>query len=238
MSRTALLACVSFTLACGGAPGPRLTCESPDDTDCLHASVSPPADPNRRAGRAPDGPSLSQLIADARARDPSLAPQVTLRIDKSERTLAVELGGVVLKTYGVSLGWAPVGDKDRQGDGRTPEGEFYVGYTAPPRGTRYHRSILVPYPTVARAESGQRAGLISADTLKQVKSAHRRCAVPPQRTALGGFILIHGGGGGPGYGDWTAGCVALTNDDIEAVHAVAKPGCRGGQPRTRILIVP
>ncbi len=221
--------------ACSGAQL-KQECDGADDTECVEARVKLPADPNLKVGRDAPGVSLGTLIEQARAKDPKA--QLVYLVDKSERALIVKLGAREIRRYGVSLGWTPSGDKTRQGDGRTPEGEFYIVYGAPPRYTRYHRSLLISYPTPARAKEGRAAGAISKATEAKVVRAHKRCATPPQSTRLGGYILIHGGGGGPGYGDWTAGCVALTNDDIEALHAAAQSGCAKGQARTKVIIQP
>ena len=148
------------------------------------------------------------------------------------------LGEKIVRTYGVSLGFDPQGDKTRQGDGKTPEGTFYVAYGAPPRGTRYHRSLLVSYPSVERAKEGLDSGAISKAQYARIAYAQKRCRIPLQNTKLGGYILIHGGGGGAGYGDWTLGCVALTNDEVEEIHSISPAGCNDGVPRTKLVIAP
>jgi len=226
--------------ACGGLqPLETRRCVSLDDSECFYAKLEQPSDPNLRVGRPvrPDS-TLKQEVAALRRQYPSLKKQIVLEIDKSERTLTVRIGEHELRSYGVSLGFDPVGGKLREGDGKTPEGEFYVGYTAPPRSTKYHRSLLISYPDKKAAEKGLETGRITERDYGRILRALRGCKPPPQNTPLGGYVLIHGGGGGPGYGNWTLGCVALTNEDIEEVHSVVGSGCSGRQPRTRIVIRP
>ena len=226
-------------LGCSGAAQyVRSACDSPDDSECPNEKLKQPDNADLKTGRTAHGESLAEVIRTLRARTPSLPKAVTLLIDKSDRTLTVKLGDVEVRTYGVSLGFDPIGDKVKSGDGRTPEGEFYVGYTAPPRGTRYYRSIHIPHPSIERAGIGLAEGLISQKEFDHITRAHKRCGIPPQKTKLGGYVLIHGGGGGAGYSDWTLGCVALTDSEIREVHSVVEPGCENGQPRTRLIIRP
>lgn len=116
-------------------------------------------------------------------------------IEKGRRTMAVYRDGEILKRYPVALGFAPEGDKERQGDGRTPEGVYRIDRRNSQ--SRFHLSLGIDYPREAdRAE----AAALGASP--------------------GGDIFIHGQ---PNRlpdsmmlpGDWTDGCVALTNAEIE-----------------------
>ncbi len=158
-------------------------------------------------------------------------------IKKSERVLEAYIGDSLLKQYPVSLGHSPAGDKIRQGDKRTPEGEFYVAKKVP--NSRFNKALLVSYPNEEDAERGLQTGLITQRQHDSIVSAIRECTVPPQDTALGSHIEIHGSGGGPDIGDWTFGCVALDSDYMEEVFAFAEAGCRrDGTPGTVIEILP
>jgi len=228
-----------FLVGCGGGPQfLRQECLSKDDTECAQAAVKRPANPNLKTGRAEHPRSLVDEIKDLRTRDTSLPRQLTYLVEKSERRLTVKLGDRVVRTYGVSLGFQPVGHKAREADGRTPEGTYYVVYKAPPKGSMFYRSLLVSYPNLERADEGLKAGVITQREHGQIKRAQKRCGMPPQRTALGGYILIHTGGGGAGYSDWTLGCVALTDSDMVDLHLAARAGCRNGEPRTKLVIKP
>ena len=105
--------------------------------------------------------------------------------------------------------------------------------------SQYHRSLQLSYPNVTDAERGLGEGQISSYEHAAIVRANRACRLPPQNTALGSLLQIHGSGGGAAYGDWTLGCVALDNDAIEKAYAFLLPGCdRDGQPRTPVLILP
>lgn len=125
-------------------------------------------------------------------------------VEKGARRLTVYRDGAALRSYRVALGFAPEGDKQRQGDGRTPEGTFRIDR----RNARsaYHLSLGLDYPRpdeVARARAGG--------------------------YSPGGDIFIHGQPNGLGrlgalpY-DWTAGCIALSDAQIEELWRVVPLG--------------
>ena len=127
-------------------------------------------------------------------------------VKKAKRELTLMRGGRVLKTYRVALGLNPVGPKLRQGDYKTPEGLYkIVGRNA---ASAYHRSLHLNYPN------------------EQDRARARRAGVPP-----GGDIMIHGLPNGEGYisaahrlSDWTWGCIAVTNEEIEEIWRLAPNG--------------
>jgi murein L,D-transpeptidase YafK len=128
---------------------------------------------------------------------------------KSKRRLELYSGGVVVRTYKVGLGLNPIPDKVRQGDRATPEGDFYV-FTKNDK-SAFYLSLGISYPNIEDAERGLRDGLSSRAVHDVIVKAIKRKATPPQHTALGGDIYIHGNGASS---DWTWGCVALENEDI------------------------
>lgn len=141
----------------------------------------------------------------------TVADSVVVR--KADRRLDLYRDGERLKTYVVSLGRNPTGDKVREGDARTPEGRYDLDYRNPQSG--YHRALHISYP--------------SADDRAE---AERRGVSP------GGDLMLHGlrnGFGGVGRAhravDWTLGCVALTNAEIEELWRVVPDG-------TTITILP
>jgi murein L,D-transpeptidase YafK len=148
---------------------------------------------------------------------PPSAPRVEIR--KARRTLALFSGGTLLKEYAVGLGAAPQGDKERQGDSRTPTGTFYVCTRL--EKSRFHRFLGLSYPSPDHAARGLRAGRISRAQHAAILRAETRRVKPPWDTPLGGAIGIHGGGSGF---DWTLGCIAVENDEIEELFAVLLPG--------------
>ena len=120
-------------------------------------------------------------------------------VEKAARTLKLYSGGTMLRTYRISLGRAPTGPKQRAGDGRTPEGIYRLDYRK--LDSSFHRALHISYPS-------------ASDSL-----AARERGVEP-----GGLIMVHGMKNGLGWVgrahrlvDWTDGCVAVTNAEIEEI---------------------
>lgn len=125
-------------------------------------------------------------------------------IEKSARKLTVSRAGKVLMTTEISLGFAPTGDKSQEGDGKTPEGLFVIDRKNPQ--SAYHLSLGINYPRPSDIARAKAAG------------------VDP-----GGDIFIHGQPNSVGNlvtlpGDWTAGCIAVTNAEIETLWAMIDHG--------------
>jgi len=151
---------------------------------------------------------------------PNAEPQYRLLVKKGERklTLYQTVNGKekLVKTYTIALGNTPTGHKTRQGDGRTPEGDYYLTHKNPK--SNYYLSLGVSYPNIKDADEGLKSGLITKAQHEAITNAINAKAKPPQNTKLGGDIFIHGGGTGKLFGlirDWTLGCVALENEDIK-----------------------
>jgi len=141
-------------------------------------------------------------------------------ISKSERTL-VALGesGRVLKRIPIGLGRSENGHKQREGDERTPEGDYRVCFKN--TRSRFHLSLGLDYPNPADAADGLRDGVLTAAEHDAIVEAHRRGDVPPWKTALGGEIFIHGG---LDVHPATAGCVAIRDRDVEELFALVELG--------------
>lgn len=142
-------------------------------------------------------------------------------IRKKARVLEVYNGRTLVKPYPVVIGFAPEGDKEREGDGKTPEGEFYV-FTKNSK-SRFHLSLGLSYPSIDDASRGFANGLITGAERNEIINAIEDKKMPPQKTALGGEIYIHGGGV---ERDWTWGCVAMKNEDVEEIYNLAKVGMK------------
>lgn len=142
-----------------------------------------------------------------------------LVVKKSERKLEFYDGERLIKTYKIALGFAPVGDKETEGDGKTPLGEFYV-FTKNDE-SRFYLSIGLSYPNSDDAARGLREGLISQDEHDAIIAAINEKRMPPQKTRLGGEIYIHGSGAAR---DWTWGCIALENDEIKEIFDAVPTG--------------
>jgi murein L,D-transpeptidase YafK len=143
---------------------------------------------------------LSALPLDAKAD--------LLVVSKGQRQLLAYSHGQLLRSYKVSLGRDPVGTKIRQGDRKTPEGNYVIDGHNP--GSAFHRALHVSYPSaadVARAKAG---------------------GYDP-----GGEIMIHGIHNGLGWigraqrlVDWTVGCIAVTDQEIEELYRIVPDGTR------------
>lgn len=138
---------------------------------------------------------------------PLVKPRILIR--KSQRQLLLFSEDRLVRTYRIGLGLSPTGDKVRQGDRRTPEGEFYI-FTRNDK-SAFYLSLGISYPNVAHADRGLREGLINRAQHDAIIRAIRAKQTPLQNTSLGGDIYIHGNGA---QSDWTWGCAALENEDM------------------------
>ncbi len=150
---------------------------------------------------------LALLSPAAKAQDlPADARADSIVILKAQRELQLWANGKLLKSYEVALGTQPVGRKERQGDGRTPEGHYIIDSRNPH--SQFHKALHVSYPN---AEDRRRAAAMHVDP--------------------GGAIMIHGLGEGWGWvghdhvlHDWTLGCIAVTNEEIDEIWRVVPNG--------------
>ena len=163
--------------------------------------------------------SLSSLRIDKMKLTGLKDPSIVIR--KSARTLEVYDGERLVKTIPMVLGSAPDLDKETEGDGRTPEGEFYV-FTKNPK-SRFHLSLGISYPAPEDAERGFAGGMISKEERELILSAAEHRKMPLQKTRLGGEIYIHGGGTA---NDWTDGCIALENAEMTELFEAIPVGAR------------
>lgn len=128
-------------------------------------------------------------------------------VDKFARDLFIYNNGVLIKTYKIELGANWIGDKQREGDRATPEGFYRVTEKLDSGKTRFYKALLLNYPN----ENDQQ----DFDLEKQNGTIH-------ESTRIGGAIEIHGNGG---VGtDWTNGCIALKNPDMDSVYWYSSPG--------------
>lgn len=138
---------------------------------------------------------------------------------KEKRRLYVIQSKVLVRDYPVGLGFNPRGDKEREGDGRTPEGEFFVCMKN--SGSRFIKSLGLNYPDKRHAERAFFAGVITPIEFRDILLAFERKSTPPWSTILGGKIFIHAGGA---HKDWTEGCIALYNSDMDELFQIAEVG--------------
>lgn len=125
---------------------------------------------------------------------------------KSERVLKLLSEDTVIKTYHISLGANPIGHKQQEGDGRTPVGHYLLDYKN--ENSIAHRSIHISYPNATDTAQAQALGV-----------------------SPGGDIMIHGQMNGFGHlawlnqkRDWTEGCIAVTNNEMDEIMAAVEVG--------------
>ena len=156
--------------------------------------------------------SLRVIMAAFRQWPPVMAPagaQADLvEVFKSERRLELKRNGEVLRRYRVALGFSPEQHKEREGDGRTPEGVYAIDARNPK--SSFHLSLRISYPETRDKARAQQLG------------------VPP-----GGDIYIHGQPNGwrkyaVGHlaEDWTTGCIAVTDREIRELWSLVPTGAR------------
>lgn len=143
-------------------------------------------------------------------------------IKKKKRLLQIFDGKKLVRQYKIGLGFAARGDKEIEGDGRTPEGEFYI-FTKNDQ-SRFYLSLGLSYPNSEAAKRGLKDKIISQKEHDMIIKAIEEKQMPPQKTALGGEIYIHGGGAAEN--DWTEGCVALRNEQMKEIFDVIPIGAK------------
>ena len=135
-------------------------------------------------------------------------------IEKACRRLTLyEDDGKAALACRVGLGRAE-GPKRHSGDLRTPVGKYYICLKK--ENGKYGPSLGLSYPSLADARIGVREGLIGEELLPLFEQAEAANTRPPWGTALGGEIYIHAGGSAE---NWTAGCIALDPEDMDALFA-------------------
>ena len=132
-----------------------------------------------------------------------------IRIYKADRKLDLLMDGDIKKTFRIGLGFTPTGPKSREGDGRTPEGAYYI--CTKNLKSKFTLFLGISYPNAEDADNGLARGIISEEEYSEIKTAIESGRRPNWETQLGGQIGIHGKGNAF---DWTAGCVALDDADI------------------------
>ena len=121
-------------------------------------------------------------------------------VSKKRREMVLLRGENVLRTYRIALGREPVGPKRQEGDGRTPEGRYIIDRRNAK--SKYHLSLHVSYPDAADVARAREAG------------------VDP-----GGDIMIHGLKDGVRRdGDWTQGCIAVTDEEMDEIWGLVGEG--------------
>jgi len=161
----------------------------------------------------PSVTSTARDSVDSRAMLSGRVVADSIVVEKGQHRLSLYRQGTLLRTYLVALGQQPVGDKVRIGDKRTPEGLFHI--EARNAQSRYHRALRISYPDAAHRSRARSLGV-----------------------SAGGDIMIHGLPARQAWVgerhrdfDWTEGCIAVTNQEIDEIFTAVPVG-------TPILIKP
>ena len=226
------------------APPPKLRAAAPraaveavrskSATPALAKTATPAvtAVPVATPATAVTGATETMRQAATRLKLPLPLPDARVVVWKGRRELQVWSGQTLVKTYRVALGTAPVGHKVQQGDGRTPEGEFFI-CTRNADTSSFHIFLGLSYPALPDAKRGLEARAITEREFQAIRARLASRSAPLWRTRLGGWVGIHGGTGerfankqsaARKSPDWTAGCIALTNRQIEEVYAATRLG--------------
>jgi murein L,D-transpeptidase YafK len=150
---------------------------------------------------------LGCVISSSQAQQPSTAARAdSILILKKEHLLELLSSGKVIRTYKVALGQGGLPPKEREGDARTPEGRYIIDSRN--AASQYHKALHISYP--------------NADDRKRAA----KLGVSP-----GGAVMIHGLPNGKGFVgaghrlyDWTLGCVAVTDDEIDEIWKLVSVG--------------
>lgn len=142
-----------------------------------------------------------------------------LTVHKALRTLEVYDGETLAASMRIALGSEPAGHKTHEGDGRTPEGIYYI--CTRNEKSKYHLALGLSYPGVQDVKNALTEGLISQDQYRGILEAAEQGKRPPWDTGLGGEIMIHGGGAGS---DWTVGCIALDDESMDELWKIVQVG--------------
>lgn len=135
--------------------------------------------------------------AEADAAQPPIVRIDRIHVEKSGHRMTVYARGKPVRTFPIAIGFGGLGPKTRQGDGKVPEGRYRITGRNP--ASAYHLSLRIGYPTPAQLAAARRRGIDPGNDIM----IH---GLPNGRGAIGsGHRLI----------DWTAGCIAVTNKEIE-----------------------
>lgn len=142
----------------------------------------------------------------ARVLLPEGSESDSIVVFKEQRVMQLFNNGSIIKTYEISLGRNPVGHKEKEGDKKTPEGLYSISGRNP--NSSYHLSLRISYPNETDKQNAKNGGY-----------------------SPGGDIMIHGFPNNMSMleeyyvnTDWTDGCIAVTNDEIEEIWNAVKDG--------------
>ena len=156
------------------------------------------------ASIAPSGTPTVKRMPVTGVRSHILADSIV--VEKAKRVLTLYQTGIPVRTYRIALGGQPVGDKVKRGDGRTPEGLYRVDYKND--NSKFHLALHISYPDAVHLQQAKKLGV-----------------------SPGGDIMIHGlppvyksVGAAQAEVDWTEGCIAVTDVEIDEIFMAVPKG--------------
>ena len=138
-----------------------------------------------------------------------------VRVYKAKRQVQVLQNGTVIKTYAMRLGFAPIGHKTTEGDGKTPEGSYTLDWRNP--NSLFYKSLHISYPNANDTAQAQARGVSAGGDVMIHGSSNLPQGKPQQ--ALYDYLPRE---------DWTHGCVAVSNQYIDELWANVKNGTKIG----------
>lgn len=152
-----------------------------------------------------------------RARQAALAAPATLTVDrivveKARRRMTLMHGNRVVRRYRIALGDDPKGHKQREGDGRTPEGVYRIDFRNPR--SAFHLSLRISYPDARDRAAARKRGLPPGGDI----------FIHGEPNRIGWFLSWAGAVGLLDRGDWTDGCIGVTNSEVREIWANVRVG--------------
>lgn len=161
--------------------------------------------------------------------------ETSLVVWKSQYSVTLFKGYAPVKTYWAVFGKGYFdGDKERQGDKRTPEGDFYICTKNDSK--RFYKFLGLSYPGLKHAGQALQVGMITPRQYREIEQAHMERRKPTWETKLGGAVGLHGRmfedpGVWTRRQNWTDGCIALSNADMDELFSIVSLG-------TPVTIIP
>lgn len=175
--------------------------------------------------------SITLLVLSSLSLSVKASENIELLISRSKHTLSVKQGDDTLSTFKVAFGSGGKKAKLKEGDHTTPKGAYLINRISDSE--NFHLFMLLNYPNMTDAKRALKDNLISRTQYRAILLAHLEGRLPPQNTALGGAIGIHGIGVETKekleihqFADWTKGCIAMRNDEVEVLRRYISPGTK------------
>ena len=158
--------------------------------------------------------------------EPGEPSETYILVDTEKEILSIRQNGSnVAEFHNIAFGSSGVGIKQKKGDNITPLGKFSIGWIT--EQSHFKLFIGLNYPTLDYAERGLSQKIIKKKDFDHIRLALEQGKIPPQNTALGGLIGIHGLGKASlkihKLANWTSGCIALDNKQIENLRRLVHP---------------